>query len=159
MLTPWAFSSVHLAKSLRIPLKNTLQLRSWGSDVEGLSSSNFAANNYRHLHSLHRDYQKVAVLHVTVSSGQTTGNIWAPKYYIFPINDLPHRPPSEKSDKSGKIPSKGHSRAHTLVEFKERFPDQFFTICKQRRNPFFQIHAQGSKYRYPCTQSAGGVQK
>ena len=25
--------------------------------------------------------------------GQTTGNIWAPKYYIFPIDDLPHRPP------------------------------------------------------------------
>ena len=29
-----------------------------------------------------------------------------------------------------KIPSKGHLRARTLVEFKEKFPDQFFTICK-----------------------------
>ena len=26
-------------------------------------------------------------------TGQTTGNIWAPKYYIFPVNNLPHRPP------------------------------------------------------------------
>ena len=25
--------------------------------------------------------------------GQTAGNIWAPKYYIFPVDDLPHRPP------------------------------------------------------------------
>ena len=32
--------------------------------------------------------------------GQTTGNIGAPKYYIFPINDLPHKPPSEKSEKN-----------------------------------------------------------
>ena len=29
----------------------------------------------------------------SLHSGQTTGNIWAPKYYIFPMNDLPHRPP------------------------------------------------------------------
>ena len=29
-------------------------------------------------------------------TGQTTGNIWAPKYYIFPINALPHRPPLKK---------------------------------------------------------------
>ena len=29
-----------------------------------------------------------------------------------------------------KIPSKGHPRACTLVDFKEKFPEQFFTICK-----------------------------
>ena len=34
--------------------------------------------------------------------GQTTENIWAPKYYLFPINNLPHRPPSKKSEKSWK---------------------------------------------------------
>ena len=46
-----------------------------------------------------------------MTAGQTTGNIWAPKYCIFPINNLPHRPPSKKSEKSQKNskqrPSKG----------------------------------------------------
>ena len=42
------------------------------------------------------------------NNGQTTGNIWAPKYYIFPINDLPHIAPllfiflKEKSRKKSK---------------------------------------------------------
>ena len=27
-----------------------------------------------------------------LDEGQTTGNIWAPKYYIFPVNDLPYGP-------------------------------------------------------------------
>ena len=31
------------------------------------------------------------------STGQTTGKIWAPKYYIFPIHDLPHRSPKKIS--------------------------------------------------------------
>ena len=35
-------------------------------------------------------------------AGQTTGNIWAQKYYIFSINDLPYRPPLKKSEKSRK---------------------------------------------------------
>ena len=56
-----------------------------------------------------------------------------------------------------KIPSKGNPKARTLVEFKEKIPDKFFTICKYRRNLFVQIHAPGSKYKYPCTQSAGDV--
>ena len=63
-------------------------------------------------------------------AGQTTGNIWAPKYYIFPINDLPHRPPYKNHKNPEKNPSKGHWRARTLLEFKENFPDQSFTICK-----------------------------
>ena len=29
-----------------------------------------------------------------------------------------------------KNPSKGHPRARTLLESKEKCPDQFFTICK-----------------------------
>ena len=40
--------------------------------------------------------------------GQTTGNLWAPKYYIFPIYDLPHRPPLKKIRK---IPTKFHAKA------------------------------------------------
>ena len=69
-------------------------------------------------------------------------------------------PPLKKNQKNPeKIRSKGHPRACTLVEFREKFPNQFFTICKKRRKPFVQIHAPGSKYRYPCTQSAGGVPK
>ena len=52
--------------------------------------------------------------------GQTTGNISAPKYYIlFHINDLPHIPPQKKKNPE-KIPSKGHPRAHTLFEVKEK---------------------------------------
>ena len=55
-----------------------------------------------------------------VCCGQTTGNIWAPKYYIFPINDLPHRPPKKNQKISEKNPSKGHPSARTLLEFKEK---------------------------------------
>ena len=36
------------------------------------------------------------------ASGQTTGNIWAPKYYIFLVNDLPHRNPPPKKKKKKK---------------------------------------------------------
>ena len=62
-----------------------------------------------------------------------------------------------KSENSETIPSKGHPRARTLAEFKETFPDNFY--AEKRRNPLVQIHAPGSKHRYPCTQSAGGVPK
>ena len=47
------------------------------------------------------------------ATGQTSGNICASNYYIFPINDLPHRPPSKKKkksenrEKSNQRPSKG----------------------------------------------------
>ena len=66
----------------------------------------------------------------------------------------PTDPPKKNQKNPEKIPSKGHPRARTLLEFKEKFPDQFFTICKLRRNPFVQIHAPGSSYRYPFTQSS-----
>ena len=53
---------------------------------------------------------------------------------LYPIKDLHHRPPQKERRKNQKnpekIPSKGHPRARTLVEFKEKFPDQFFTTCK-----------------------------
>ena len=63
---------------------------------------------------------------------QTTGNISAPKYFIFPINDLPHRPPlqKKKKKKTGKIPKKIHAKAiqgHvSLLNLKKYFPDDFF---------------------------------
>ena len=43
----------------------------------------------------------------------------------------PTDPPQKKKKKNHeKNPSKGHPRARTLGEFKEKFPDQFFTIYK-----------------------------
>ena len=42
----------------------------------------------------------------------------------------PTDPPQKNQKNPEKIPSKGHLRAYTLVEFKEKFPDKFFTICK-----------------------------
>ena len=66
-----------------------------------------------------------------IRTGQTTGNILAPKYYIFPINNLTHCLPLKKRRKiPKKIPSKGHPRARTLVEFRDKFPDQFLSISK-----------------------------
>ena len=70
----------------------------------------------------------------------------------------PTDPPKKNPKNHQKIPSKGHPRARTLVEFKENFPDIFHNT-QITLKPFVQIHAPGSKYRYPCTQSAGGVPK
>ena len=58
MCQPRAFLLVRRAKSLEYLGENTLQLRSWGSDGD-LGSCKLAANNYRHLHILHRGYQRV----------------------------------------------------------------------------------------------------
>ena len=44
----------------------------------------------------------------------------------------PTDPPQKNENNPKKIPSKGHARRLTLVEFKEKCPDQFFTICKSR---------------------------
>ena len=82
---------------------------------------------------------------------------------VFPINDLPHRHPSKKKKKKSrkKITGKGHPRARTLVEFKEK--KILISVSQYANNVgtslFRSIHAPGSKYRYPCTQSAGGVLK
>ena len=69
--------------------------------------------------------------------GQTTGNVRALKYYMFPINDLPHRTLIEKKKRRRRrrrkkknrenTPSEGHPRAHTLAEFEENSPDLFFS--------------------------------
>ncbi len=45
------------------------------------------------------------------------------------IPPTPPAPPKYEKNPE-KIPSKGHPRARTLLESKEKFPDQFFTICK-----------------------------
>ena len=66
-----------------------------------------------------------------IRTGQTTGNILAPKYYYIPCKSFnPQTPLKKKKKNHEKILSKGHPRARTMVEFKEKFPDQFFTICK-----------------------------
>ena len=51
----------------------------------------------------------------------------------------PTDPPKKIQKNPEKFPSKGHPRARTLLEFKEKFPDQFFTICG---TPFFRYMRQ-----------------
>ena len=90
--------------------------------------------------------------------GQTIGNIQAPQHYVFPLSDTPHIPLSKEKDKINR--SNGHPRTRTLARFKEKILDIFFIqYADKRRNPLVQIHAPGSKHRYPCTQSSGGVPK
>ena len=71
----------------------------------------------------------------------------------IPYKWFPHSPPSGKWEKSRKNPSKGRPwLARTLTEVKEKLPDILW-------NPLIQIHAPGSKHRYPCTQLGEGVPK
>ena len=57
-------------------------------------------------------------------------NILSPEILYIPYKWYAPQTPLKKSEKSGKNPNKGHPRARTLVEFNEKFPDQFFTIRK-----------------------------
>ena len=55
----------------------------------------------------------------------------SPEILYIPYKWFAPQTPLKKIGKiPKKIPSKGHPRARTLVEFEEKFPDQFFTICK-----------------------------
>ena len=63
--TPWSFLSMHRGKFRGTPLRKHASAQIMGFRCEGLGSCNLAANNYRHLHSLHRE---VAVLHAENSS-------------------------------------------------------------------------------------------
>ena len=69
VLTPQAFLSVHWAKSWGMPLRKHASAQVMGFRCGGLGSCSLAANNFDHLHSLHRDYLKLAVLQTAVSSG------------------------------------------------------------------------------------------
>ena len=95
------------------------------------------------------------------TGGQTTGNIWAPKYYIFPINGLPHRPLLKKRrEKSMKPPSKGLQRTRILAELKEKFPD-FFSLTMQKMSEPLSSDActRLKTHRDPRTQSTGCASK
>ena len=82
------------------------------------------------------------------------------KYYKFPINDLPHRPPSKKSEKSGKkFQAKAILGHIPWLNSKKNLQISFSQYVNNVGTPFFLIYVPGSKYRYPCTQSAGGVPK
>ena len=58
----------------------------------------------------------------------------SPEILSIPYKFAPQTPPQKQTTTTTKNPekilSKGHPRARTLAEFKEKFPDQFFTICK-----------------------------
>ena len=58
-----------------------------------------------------------------------------------------------------KFQAKASQRHVTCLNLKKKFQISFSQFANNVGTPFFQIHAQGSKYKYPCTQSAGGVPK
>ena len=95
------------------------------------------------------------------STGQTIGNMLAPKYYIFPINNLPHRTPliflfffnPEKN------PRKGHLRAGTLAEFKEKCLDNIFTICRYTSEPLNSDLCTRLKTQIPVHSNSWGCPK
>ena len=94
----------------------------------------------------------------TANTTQTTGNIWAPKYYIiYPRNDLPPQTPLKKLRK---IPRKKKSKQRPS---KGTYPGCFSRKISRSVFHYMQItsepHAPGAKCWYPCTQSAGGVPK
>ena len=80
---------------------------------------------------------------LSCSKGQTTGNISAPKYYIFPINDLPHRSPKKKSEKyRKKFQAKAIQGHYTLVEFEEKCPYQNSQYAHNVGTPLFRSMRQ-----------------
>ena len=85
--------------------------------------------------------------------------MWAPKDHVYLINDLLHRPPFKKFEESWKIPSTGHPKRRTLAEFKEKYPDNFLQYADECRNPLIQIHAPGSKHRYPTNSISRGFRE
>ena len=67
--------------------------------------------------------------------------------------------PLKKSEKSGgKFQAKAIQGHVSWLNLKKNFQISFSQYANNVA-PFFQIHAPGSKYRYPCTQPAGGVPK
>ena len=71
--------------------------------------------------------------------GQTTGNIWAPKYYIFPINDLPHRTPSKKIRKIRKNFQAKAIQGHVpWVNLKKNFQNSFSQYANIVRTPLLR---------------------
>ena len=76
-------------------------------------------------------------------AGHTTGNIWAPKYYLFPLNDLPHRPPSKKSEKSGKKFQAKVIQGHVpWLNLKKNFQISFSQYAKSVGTPLFRSMLQ-----------------
>ena len=67
----------------------------------------------------------------TVLTQAIPQKIFEPRNTTYSLQMIcPTDPPQKNQKNQKKIQGKGHSRAHTLVEFKEKFPDQFFTIRK-----------------------------
>ena len=74
---------------------------------------------------------------------QTTGNIWAPKYYTFPINDLPHRPPSKKLEKSRrKFQAKAIQAYVPWLNLEKKFQISFLQYANNVRTPLFRSMRQ-----------------
>ena len=59
-----------------------------------------------------------------------TGSISVSKYYIFSVSDVFHRPPYILKRKIPKKLQQWLSKGTYLAEFKGKFPDIFFTMCR-----------------------------
>ena len=97
-------------------------------------------------------------------AGQTTGYIWALKYYIFPISDLPHRPPSPlKIFCQGKILKKFQAKAiqgHVpWLNLKKMFQISFFTIMQVTSEPLCSDPSARLKIQIPMHSISWGCLK
>ena len=87
------------------------------------------------------------------TTGQTTENIWALKLFA-PQTPLKIRKITRKQN-----PSKGHPRACTLVEFKEKFPDQFFYTMQIASEPLCSDQCARFKIQIPTHSISWGCPK
>ena len=72
----------------------------------------------------------------------------------------PTDPPKKKIRKirRKKIPSKGHPKARTLVEFKGKFADQFFTFANNVGTPLFRSMRQAQNTDTQALNQLGASQ-
>ena len=84
------WTEVHYRRSINLHMKRAAE-RQPGSDwsVKHLPNSHWSKRP-------HMTILWLLWTSVLFYFGQTAGNIWALKYYIFHINNLPHRPPLTK---------------------------------------------------------------
>ena len=69
--------------------------------------------------------------------------IFEPQNTIYSLYMIcPTDPPQKNQKNPEKNPSKGHPRARTLLEFKEKFPDQFSQCANNVGTPLFRSMRQ-----------------
>ncbi len=78
-----------------------------------------------------------------IRTGQTTGNILAPKYYIFPLNHLTHRLPLKKRRKITKKFQAKATQGHVpWLNLKKNFQISFSQYANNVGTPLFRSMRQ-----------------